>query len=428
MDFDVFNLSEVSWRDIAKDVKQKNESLFNAIESSSPMKDCVLIKARYPYGANIVDNGVLHLPHRSGISVPITSSEVDKKLVKMLSYSRIPLGFLSNKASEIYIEKHNCIMPQKLLYPGDLFGLFETVNSLCGIEEKPIWCVSSGARSLFMLPKIADKVGYQRIKKAFNLEIEQPRGLAEHWQIFVALCNHIDHIETWYNEVYFFTDKWFKKWECNIDSVNFYRYIFKESVIQKHYSNLNIEFDLDWNNFTMGINARNFRPRPYLLDTIKYLFAMNKGMLPGFKVADTSDIVAPITLLQRIYVYIYGLKYYLPTLMHPFNLMKDTNHRSVYYSLSFPSLLEGIPPYKNSTSDIISDLRLLKRLMNTTNGDLKNAHYEYFHSEADIYHEVKLTNELPSNDPTFLQDKKNFPDRSFCATAPFFSGCVRVTI
>lgn len=442
MSSSTFDIQEVQWEEVASDIKKHNRSLFDALEACSLSPQHTFVKACYPYGAKIIDNGILHLPHKTGASVPVSSADIDEKLKKKLSYSAIPLAFLANKASEVFVNKKERPIPLKLLSPGQLFGLFEIADLLSGIKGKPIWCVSSGARSLFMLPKIADKVGYQRIKKALQLEIDPPRSMMEHWQIFTSLTNHAAHVTHWKSEIIFFTDIWFENWQQNAKLFYFYNYIFKEITLQRHYTSSNIEFDLNWQNFTLAIGSRNLRPRPYLLDTAKSLFAISRGALPGFKPAQDNDIVAPIRLLQDIYVNIYELKNYLPTLMHPFNLVNGQKTQGpVYYSLSYPCVLEGLPSYKTNAGDIISDMRLLKKLFSTAQdfshlpdmgvlptGGLKHNSYEYFHSEIDIYQEIAGAHEIAVSDPAFLWDEKNFPNRDFCASSPFLSGCIRVSI
>jgi hypothetical protein len=202
-----------------------------------------------------------------------------------------------------------------------------------------------------------------------------------------------------------------------------------ESTIERYFTTTNLDFDLDWQNFIIAISKRNLRPRPYILDTAKHLFAISQGAMPGFQVAESDNISAPITILQDIYANIYELKNYLPTLMLPYGPTKNTNS-SIYYSLSFPSIFEKYSGEKLRGTDIISDMRALKDMfetvMVTDNRGTSPFRYEYFHTEQDIYQQIQPSSNIIKNDASFLTDEKNFPGRLFCPTAPFFSGCIKI--
>ncbi len=119
-----FNLVEVTWEFIREEVAATNHELYEVIELLSPDKKLTLFKARYPFGAHIIDNGILNLPHKSGKVIPLKTAEVEKKIKDKLSYSPIPLALLMNKASEVFVKNGEHIIPLKLLPPGNLFGLF----------------------------------------------------------------------------------------------------------------------------------------------------------------------------------------------------------------------------------------------------------------------------------------------------------------
>lgn len=51
----VFNVQELQWELVRKEIKQAAPQLFEVIESLDPDDTLTLIKARYPYGATIYD-------------------------------------------------------------------------------------------------------------------------------------------------------------------------------------------------------------------------------------------------------------------------------------------------------------------------------------------------------------------------------------
>ena len=51
---------------------------------------------------------------------------------------------------------------------------------------------------------------------------------------------------------------------------------------------------------------------------------------------------------------------------------------------------------------------------------------QYFHASADKFQDVQRSGEIPLRDLAFEREQKKFPDRIFCATSPFWRGCIRI--
>lgn len=60
-------------------------------------------------------------------------------------------------------------------------------------------------------------------------------------------------------------------------------------------------------------------------------------------------------------------------------------------------------------------------------GIIKNGKVRYFHRDKDKYNEIEESINIIKDDKSFLLDNKYFPDREFCHTSPFFSGCIRIS-
>jgi len=437
--FKSFNIQEMNWEQAREGVKQVSPHLFNVIESLDPNNTLTIIKARYPYGAKIYDEGKLHLPHISGKTIPTDSAEFDDNFKEKLLYSKIPLSLPLNKACEVFIKIEDRAIPLRIISPGGLFGLFEVTAMLSELPINPAWSISSGARSIFMLPKISNTLGYNRLRKKLNMPLNVPRGLEDHWSIFTLLANHPSYADHWYTDVLFFTADWFKRSLFDQQWAPFYNYLFREKNIQSYYNRDDVAFNPIWQNFIYAIGRRNLRPRPYILDTAKQLVAIASGMAPGFCPADSSEVLAPTKILQDLYVESYGLKNYLPTIMHAHILMKGQKMCPVYYSLAYPILQEGLPVFK-SHPDVISDEREIKLLLMTLEAAaelgkfklldanfLHQRKFEFFHNVSDIFNEIIPSQKIPEGDPSLEKDKERFPDREFCATSPFLSGCIQIS-
>ncbi len=94
--------------------------------------------------------------------------------------------------------------------------------------------------------------------------------------------------------------------------------------------------NLSWQ---LALNAievkRNLDFSPYTLNTIKHLFSIASGNLPGFSPA-TNEELAPIKVIQDAYLNHYELGYW-PTIMEPTHLTLNID-QPTYYSLTYPSL------------------------------------------------------------------------------------------
>ncbi|MDR1057140.1 MAG: hypothetical protein LBL17_00990 [Coxiellaceae bacterium] len=194
-----------------------------------------------------------------------------------------------------------------------------------------------------------------------------------------------------------------------------------------------------WESFAATISARRLQPKPYLIDQVKHLLSIVDKNFSGFVVTDDSQESAPTSGLQKAFIEVFMLKQYLPTIMHICmpndDIIKPTY---VYYSLNFPTVLEGSPTKRN-TSTIAKDLRDIKLSLETLKANLKNniwhkpnkitrdAELNYFHYVRDPYHQIQSSENIILEDKSFLRDKTIYPTRSFCATSSFFSGCIRIT-
>ena len=122
-------------------------------------------------------------------------------------------------------------------------------------------------------------------------------------------------------------------------------------------------FSFAWQHFIDAVGTRYLKCRPYIADTIRHIMAVALGAWPAFRPALRHDKTAPITDLQHAFIDVYKLKTYLPIFMQP-ALFNEKNHfEPVYYSLAFPTFLEGALPNNKFSPTILSDLREIKLLL-----------------------------------------------------------------
>lgn len=428
-------LQIVSWQDRRDKVAQVNPELFQIIDQINPPEDLKLIEASFNFGDLILKDGVLQLPSDNKL-VSVSDNRLTPKIKDELLYSTVPLFMILDKISEVFINTDTRIIPLNIFNPGSLLGLFESVDSILENTSEPIWSVSAGARSIFMLPKIYENTGIKRLKLRFDLPYEYTlNNISDHFNIFTAIAKHSSFEQPWQNTILFFTKDWLTQDNTNPNWIQFYNYIFKNAWQQAKFAISKIQLSLNWETFINAISARNFKPTPYLSDQVKHILAIASGKWPAFRPAEINDDIAPIKGLQEAFIETYLLKKYIPTIMHT-HLPNIGDRIPVYYSLYYPTLLEG-SPHKKISSSIMLDIRDIKFILETLKGRhlshnkfkleaISQATFDFFHVENDIYHEIKSSSEIPKDDPAFLQCSDKYNNREFCASSPFWRGCIRI--
>lgn len=430
-----FNCKQILWDDIKDEVLHLNPKLAEicdevVLNSGINKQQLYLYRIKYPYGAKIVDNGNFCLPQTDKELQPAYD-----KVKENLNYCPIPLCLMLHNCSEVFVETSCRVVPLNFFTPGELFGVFEIVELLANDIQKPLWTVTSGARSVFMLPKITDKTGYSRINKKFGetCVTNISSDFIGQWSMFKEICNKLITIENWHTEILVFSKDWFDVNKSLLYKLH--HYIYK---LNRHQSKLLrhdiVNFGLLWALFSETIAKRGLKPKSYILDTIRHLFSVAKGRCLAFAPV-VDETAMPTSFIQKIYIEIYNLKTYQPTLMQP---AKFTHDEPVYYSLAFPTTLESsfldirsvIEDEREIKSLISIFLKLLNKNDNFDENDLilKNLKYEFFHTDNDPCKEITNSKDIILNDSRFNHVMvEQLTNLSFCHTSLFFRGCIRIS-
>jgi len=436
-------LSKATWQDIAKIAKTVNPELAGIINKISPDSEHWLAKVSYPYGELIMKRSVLWLPNDKGDVVPITDSSLDSTIKEGLSYNlnSNPVSLVVKNSFEIFLPLDDRTIPLSgLITPGTAFGAWRILNP--GKAENPafIWDMTSGARSVFMMPKITETLRHNNLKNNYDINEDVPRSLIRHWDVFKSLANSKEFRQEWHSEIVYFSSKWFTHLD-DPEWADFYNYFKKSSWGASEFWRNQPIYNLI---FSLILNEYEGRPSPYAMDTAKYLVHMAMGALPGLAPARDS-LAGPFEEIQRIYTEDYGLSY-APTILQPTVFdMKNQNTTPVYYSLNFPNALE-FKPNKRQKTNLINDLREIKSLMvryekelttdkfnvdHTTLSDVfKLTRFDYFHTASSgkasdkIRNSVEMIKEDPALRTTISGDEYNdYPNKVL-----FLNGCVRLSL
>lgn len=432
-----FNLQEVKWAEVRDEIYKINPELVQQCDQVNIYNQYSLFKIWYPYGSTIVNEGDFGLPTVDGKIVSIKNPLVPESLREQLSYSPIPLSLIINNSSEVFVNIQKRVIPLNFLTVGELFGLFEIMNIWMQKPAlpPPIWNVTAGARSVFMLPSISDMIGHNRIQKKFGTNINVPYDLSDHWQTFVDINTCSEQKPDWHTTIIVFTRKWLQP-SNNIGYIKYMQYLAIQGWQQLQFRLLGdlTEFSVLWSFFTHEINNRNLKSRPYLIDTIKHLILIAKGSGVAFA-PSTDNIALPRDVIQQVYIDHYNLKDYIPTIMQPATFTNSNN--KLYYSLSFPTLPNSSPYFRNPPS-IIEDQREIQKLLtillnviskirHPSTQMLQHIKFKMFHSGNDPFGQIIVSNQIAKSDSRFLSYSNiKTEKRIFCSFSTFFNGCISI--
>ncbi len=431
-------LQEGSWDDFRLEVQQVEPKLFQLIENISPGKNYRLIKLSYPFGAKITDLGTICLPGKNGELLRLDDPQTNPHWQDQLGYSPTPMILQLSNASEVFVEASGRIIPLNVFKPGDLYGLFEVMVPLTGCPFTPCWSVTSGARSVFMGAKITDRISHKRLFAEYGLPSEPPASLTEQWDYFKIISNRSKMGSEWRSKVLLFTREWFKPQDHDINWLNFHYYISKKSWIQSRNTRIKDEFSIMWEAFNSEIGARRLKPNPYIVNTVMHTIYLANGTIAGFKpVMGEDELLMPSLSIENAYQNLYQLREYAPIIMAPsiLDLTKSTD--SLFYSMSYPTLLEGTPAIRQKTR-IINELREVQRLIlmlhktidqqkNPLFQFIKNSDFDYFHTQPDNLGEIADSEIIREKDQLVKNAMQRFSGKTFPYQGPFFHGFVRIT-
>lgn len=424
-------VEELTWAEARKKVAEVNPRLAACIDAINPPKEHKLYKMIYPFGSELMKNGKFMLPTFGRQTLPIDHHLVPNSIRENLAYnsSSLPTALVLHNSVELFLPfGQNAIPLTGIIEKGGLFALWR-ILSLKTHHPASTWNMTAGARFLFMLPKIAEKMKHAKLQKEFQIFIEPPKTWLDHWKVFRDLANSANFKQDWHTEILCFPKSWIEKLR-DPAWLPFYHYLLETGWQGSEFWRNQFLWDMVISQIQQ---EKSIRPDPYIADTVKHLLWLGVGALPGFSPA-IDDTAGPINRLKQIYEEIYQLNSYEAIILQPakFNL---NSQRPIYYSLSCPSTIEFSPRSRQDTSKI-SDLYDVKQLLNKYLNGIRNSNlnlantpiydlpnqvaYRFFHTSPGEYSGINHSNEIPVLDPYF-GDPARFPD-----SGHFVNGCIGI--
>lgn len=437
-------LKEVRWKDVREAVAKVNPGFAAVIDGLKLNDKCRLYKARYPFGSTIIKEGVFYCPTDNGTLVPIEDSQISTHIRDDLTYTRgIPSGIVLNHSVELFMKSEQRVIPFHEMFPGKIFALWRTLDPdpLSSYHAGGEWHMVSGARDIFMLPKITDKVCYKKLCRFYNIKHPLPQHLLDHQTLFSQMAQNKNFPSQWHTELLFFSAEWLKKHNTE-QWVRFRNFLLETAWNTTQFWRNKFIFDFMWDSFVIELSKKNNTVKPYIVDIVKHLIMIALGVLPGLAPA-LDDTCAPIHQLQEDFINIYGLKNFSPIIIAPYYFNpNDKNSRPVYWSLQLPNYFRSMPKPKTESS-IMEDKRDIKNLLElfltaAKNGKIKGItntpiekfittiQFDYFHSDSDPEGHIRLATEIPKEDNSFNSFKRK-QNKGFSQISPFVRGCIRIS-
>ncbi len=439
-------LVKVYWRNVRDRVAKVEPTFAKIVDELEPDDSFPLYLAYYPYGALIGDTESQLYPTQDGKLYRLTDNNVPSSVVQDLGYGygSSPLGIVLEKQFELFIDlKHKGIsVPFGVYGPGDIFSFYTnlTKREKYQYSTNTVLTSASGVRSVFMLPNIGCATNHSNLQRDFNIKNPAPKSMYDHWHIFKNIINSDIINSDWRMCVLYFSEKWINQLQDNKAWAYLKAYLHELAWKRSQYTRSQDDYDLA---FSVIQEKRNLKPNPYLVDTARHLFKIILGHAPGYAPA-CEDEALPLEIIQQVYTSSYGLKKYIPTVIHPvsFNFEKDIN--PIYYSLQHPSTYVFAPKSRKVFSKLF-EMRELEYIMHVYFEELakknsfcsdsilcevvKHIELNYFHNEVDRHKIVRPSAEILQLDNRLKYTSKNFQieNAMFASDAPFVRGCISIT-
>ncbi len=430
------NIEIINWEEARKAVKAAEPELADIIDNW-PVRHS-FIRVRYNYGDKVLKGGILHLTNKEGISHPIHSATISEEIKEQLSYSNMPLGIITAGSNEVFSETGERVIPVAFFKPGAIMGLWESLEENASYFPKQIWDVSAGARSIFMLPSISQRVPHEQLKKHYGVKRSAPSTLYDHHQVFTQIIQSQNFKQAWTHEILFLRKDWLTPNNNDIGWLRFNNYLLKKAWKLSGHSRNKITFDRIWLLFSQELEAKGIKVNPQLIIILKQIIATAIGAAPGFRPIVKTDVAAPAAMLQKIYLNTYGLKNYIPTIMALDYFSPYESNEPIYYSLQVQTQIEPIYKSKNTLGEIREIKMVLEYFVELAlEGKLKvvdtlmewvvnNVQFDFYHPDTARHDDIHNSKYLPSRDKALIEVRGAKRGRKFAHASPLAKGCVQI--
>lgn len=438
-------LIKVYWKDVHARVAKIDPIFADLVNALSPGRSYPVFLAYYPYGELKGDTKDLFIPKIKGGIYRLSDPSAPKDVIQHLGYGKndSPFGMVLEKSLEVYIDlpNENITIPYLIYKPGTFFPFSRILSRKNNRTYTPngILTISSGARSIFMLPNIGCNTQHSRLQLDLNIQKSSPKSLYEHWYLFKEIINSKQTTCDWRSCLLYFSEKWVQMLLNDPAWLSLKMYLHELAWRQYEYERNRFYYNFI---FSFIQKKRNLKPNPYLADTVAHLLTTTLGATPGYAPALDEEQI-PLEIIQKAYVESYGLKKYYPTIMQPVHYVFEKETHPIYYSLNYPST-QVFSPKSRKISSTLLEMRELSHILKIFIEELRKensfcsdtimsevarkAEFFYFHNEKDRYQIIHHSKEILNLDKRFniVSAKCKVRGAKFAADASFLRGCIAV--
>lgn len=436
-------VTKIYWSEIREKLSTIVPGFVKIVDQLSPDKTFPLYLVYLPYGSLKGDTLNTYFPDGKGNYYKLSDEIAPRDLVKNLSYGMdgSPMGMVLEKQLEYFIDlKDKKITIPWLVYsPGEFFPF----STILGINTKRIYApnglltATAGTRSTFLLPNIGCNTHFLNLQRAYNIKTQAPKTLYDQWFTFKNVLQHSSVNDNWRACLLYFGEKWVNSIHHDKEWLQVKLFLYESAWRKFEYERNRIYYDIA---FSLIQEKRNLKPNPYLTDTAKHLFTIALGAAPGF-VPAIDEEAFPVELMQQIFIDVYGLKKYFPTIMRPIHFDCEKDRLPIYYSMQQPSTY-SFSPKSREVNSTLSEMRELEHIMSIFCEELgKNAtvcsdtilgqvankmKLNYFHNKPDSHGIISSSVKIVEKDTRF--NVRNNLNAKFANDAPFVRGCVSISM
>lgn len=443
-DHSVKTLEVLEWRDVKEDVAALNPGLAEVLNQLEGVDDFEVIRAKYPYGADISKNGDFNL-YVHGKLLSWRDTYIPPKIQEMLTYNWqiLPLGIILENSIESYLDDGKTIIPNGLVPAGNIFSaltVFEDIHNNHMIAKS--YSISAGCRSLICLTKLADmQMGDRLARKLRMPKAIFPRTYGEQFAFFKAMAESPLFSQPWQTTVIYFSEKFCSAIRHTVETRA--AFLSRVWLLSSFWRN-QTSYDYIWSHYSNQNLPLRIRNKHQIIETCKHLLKVLIGEAPAY-IPCESDIAAPITGLTQALVDYYRPRYNFPIFMR---LAHYEGKQSAYYSLHRHTFVQSIPETSESQktfteltniSEILSGFidsalnnKLVFSLENTRLLHMLNyANFTYYHPSAEG---IKFLNtdiqSLFEQDSRFSSYQKNYTSTSLGMplNSLFMHGCIKIDL
>ena len=183
-------LKAYSWKELRDKIELVKPHLCEIIDELSPPSDHTLYLCQYPYGALILDAGTFHIVNSKNILVPLNDITIESKVKADLGYTgTMPVAIVLQNSIETFFATKKRTLPLSFYTPGGMVSLWRILEGDSSYHGSSLWNISSGCRTICMLPKITESTGHELLRRTYNLRLPIPLSLNDHFEIFKRISS-----------------------------------------------------------------------------------------------------------------------------------------------------------------------------------------------------------------------------------------------